>query len=1418
MHNEERFVHLHVHSDFSSLDGAARVEDIVKVTSERGNPAAAITDHGTVRGLFTLTEECSRRGIKPIYGVELYVCDNMRVYGAPAARPVQGHEPTLFDLGVQSADDDAEDDVASRELSKELRKAAKEEERVAARKMHHLTVWALDETGLANLFRLTSKGWTEGFYYKPRIDLDELAKYSGGLAVGTGCVGSIVNSPLIEGEPKKADTTIGRLDDIFGDRLYLEIMPHDLPQQRCANEFASIVRGVGKHKLIATQDAHYIAAEHVEHHDVLLAIGSRKPVGEMDRMRFAGGHYWLKTRAEMRDAFIRFHRMLPEAMIDEALESTCELASRCSAQITINPLRGLLPPVKLPEGYSTDIQYLIELVREGMGGRDLISMADRLAARDRMTRADALRVYTERVKHELGVLKRAGFASYFIVIHEMCRWAKAAGVAKGPGRGSAAGSLVAYLLGITDVDPIAHRLMFERFIAPGRVNYPDCDLDFQDNRRAEVIEHLRSVYGSDNVAQISTMGRMNGRQVLRDVAKAFDVPQYAIQSAAVAIPQDVDSGAINKAIATSEVFRAFQKQYPLVVKHAIALEGLTKSIGVHPAGVVVAPMPLTDITPVEARGTEREQIVTAFDMRGIEGIGLLKIDVLGLRAVTMLEDAKRARADATGEPFSYEEVPLDDAETLLGFTERDFKGVFQFDTFSAYSVCQGLEFRSFDDIAAINAINRPGAIAFADEFKKRRANPELAKKHVFHERVSEITSDALGLMIYQEHVIKVATDVAGFNPGHADKLRKKIGKSEGEEALEVERREFVDGCLATTAGMTQVTADRLFDQIVKFGRYGFNRCLDVDTMVATIRGGVKAIDLLAGDLIVGFVDSCPSYQRVLRVWAARVEKRVRLIFDDGSTVNCTLEHRWSTDAGVLTAQEIIDTKPSVWQLGGLNVSPKSPLRLRKLVRSEELGVGVVVDIEVDGDHLFALSNGLISHNSHAVCYSLIAYYCMFLKRHYPLEFFWALLRNESDMDKMKSYSRDARDHGVPVLLPDINISGNGFIIDPEAKAVRGSMLEVKGVGERSVSRIVQERDEHGKYIDIVDFIARVHGRNVTKRTLATLGRSGALDSLLPNPRWFVQNYEKVLGVTARKRFDEARALIKTSERLSQWTEDQRLTAAAEVNPLAEPPHPVVQWEKWIAKHVSVPLVEVSDELMAREQTVYLAAAIDEIETRSVGDTKSLDEFPDEGTQKAIGWGKKWVKLSISGVEGGGSKAKVDWSLVPCFESLLERGGRRVVLICGRTRPEWRTLDVHYMADVADIAEKLSGGNGLTIWERMFVAGQHPCVGYQWPTKSEKRLALSDLHAIAQRSPQKFSVIGVLSHLYTRPDKRGQEMAFFGVAGLRSYLGAVCFSSTWAEVATHLRAGALAQFRLVDYSDGSARLDSSSGAVRVYQKG
>lgn len=1238
----EKFVHLHIHSDMSKLDGHATIAEYASVAAKRGNPALSVTDHGTMRGIYTLAEECKKNDIKPIYGVEFYVCDDMNRKGLTEKEKREA-------IGTNSTKKE------QKEIIKQL------EEKLRIRSTTHLTAWALNDVGLKNLYKLSSKAWIDGFYYKPRIDIDTLLEYENGIIIGTGCVGSAVYFPWINKRVREADTTLGKLSETFGDRLYLEIQPHDLKEnyQQKANQFAITIRELSnKHKLLATQDSHYLRPEDAAYHDALLAIRSNKKLSDPDRLKFDGNSYWFKTKKEMRETFDKYHSYISKEYLNEAFNSTVELAERCTAKIEIDPFKCLLPPVDIPNKYKSEYSYLCSLVAEGLRNRKIEKKAKIIAEAENISINKAMSRYTEQCKREIKVFKKNGFINYFLVLHDLYRWVIKNGIPRGPGRGSAAGSIVAYLLNITDIDPIEHKLMFERFIAPGRINMPDIDADFSDLRRQEIIDYLVSKYGDGRVAQIATMAKMNSKQAFRDISKVMEVP-YAIANKACGEIPDSKVGALDEAFDNSDDFKSFCKEYPDVLEYSKGIEGTTKYIGKHAAAVVTSPIDLTEVLPLEVSRIDGDPVlVTAYDMRGVEGVGLLKIDILGLKTIEVLDDMRKLVIERTGENFELVDIPINDQKTLDGFTERDFVGIFQFDSNSAKHVSKGMKYLEFDDIVVMNAINRPGAVDFADEFKERRLSDKPLKV-MYHKKVSDITSNALGLMVYQEHIIKICTDVAGFSPSEADKMRKKIGKSEGVEALEEVRDVFVDGCVKKTKNMSREKANELFDAIAKFGRYGFNR-------------------------------------------------------------------------------------------------------------------------------------------SHAVCYSMIGYWTMWFKQHHPIEFYCATLRRTSETQKINVIVRDAEEHGVKTLLPDVNLSDYKFVVDYEKNALRGSLIEINGVGKNAVNTIINSRKKDGKFNNIADFLKRTSGRSVTSKTIEVLAKGGALDNLVPNPRWLINNIKtKVIEIAKKEDWDLLLKSVSESERNAQYDIEKRLQVAAEVNPLAMPPHPLISWRSWVDRNIRIIFEESSETLFYEDKTVYIAGKLVEM------------------SEGISGSGEKFMSLRIEMIDEKFVRVRIG-SEIYNEASVINKKGQ-ILLICGKTNSEWNNINASFFADLEILAKKVDKRkySELTLFENLFV--RHPSIDYNFATKDYRRLAKKDLFQLVDKVECTVRVIGVVTHVREYVDKRGRDMGFFGIAGISSYIDVVCFGSSWYEFSDDVKPGVLAYFKLVKLEDCGFSLDIKRSEMHIFDE-
>jgi DNA polymerase-3 subunit alpha len=753
------FVHLHLHTEYSLLDGASRPEDLAKRVSSLGMPACAITDHGNMFGAVEFYNAMKKAGVKPIIGCEMYVA-----YGS------------------------------------RLDKTSVEDQQADAGANNHLIVLAENEQGYRNLVKLVSAGFTQGFYYKPRIDKEILREHREGLIVLSSCLKGEVSQSLAGGNYQRAKDAALQYKEILGaDNFFLEIQDHGIPdQQKIVPMMARLGEETGL-RLVATNDSHYLNKEDAFAHEVLLCIGTGKTLGDEKRMKFYSDDFYVKGPDEMRRIFAQY---------PEAIDNTVRIAERIHTSLDVTGHH--LPNFPVPQG-KTLAGYFEEVVRAGLKRR--------LAAL-RWPRKHERQEYEERLEREIEIIKKMGFPGYFLVVWDFIKYAKDHGIPVGPGRGSAAGSLVAYSMGITDVDPLEYDLLFERFLNPERISMPDIDVDFCMNRRGEVIEYVRGKYGDDKVAQIITFGTMAAKSVVRDVGRVLGLPYGLVDKVAKTIPAGPEvtlptaakeSPALADAIKNdSEVAR--------VIEIGAKLEGLSRHAGMHAAGVVITPEPVTNYVPLYR--TTRDEIVTQFDMRVVEKMGLLKMDFLGLRTLTVIDDAIKSVRTESGETIDIDGLPLDDPEVYRLFQEGRTKGVFQFESGGMVDLLRKARPTKFEDLAALNALYRPGALdaGMVDEYVRRKNGQSKAKYLV--PAMKEILEETYGVIVYQEQVMQIAQRVAGYSLGQADLLRKAMGKKDA-AIMAAERVKFVDG--AVGQGYEKKKADEIFDYIEPFARYGFNK-------------------------------------------------------------------------------------------------------------------------------------------------------------------------------------------------------------------------------------------------------------------------------------------------------------------------------------------------------------------------------------------------------------------------------------------------------------------------------------------------------------------------------------------------------------------------------------------------------------------
>jgi len=750
-----QFAHLHTHSEFSLLDGAARVQGLAQRAHDLGQKAIAITDHGVLAGAIEFYEAATQVGITPIIGCEVYV-------------------------------------AARSHLQKEGR---------ADRDPSHLVLLARDRQGYANLVKLVSKAHLDGFYYKPRIDHQLLAEHAAGLIGLSGCIGGEVPQRLLAGDIQGALALALEYQQILGhDNYFLEIQDHGMEEEKLVREgLIEIARQTGI-PLVATNDCHYVDRDDAEAHDVLLCIQTGSRLEDPKRLRFAGPHFYVSSAEEMA---AKFNYCL------EAVNNSWEIASRCRFEPLLD--QRLLPLYDVPAGQDAD--GLLEMVAaEGL--------------RRRRHGDDPPPEYLSRLEYELSVIKQTGFAAYFLIVWDFTRAGREEGVKIGPGRGSSAGSLVAYCLGITDIDPLQYDLIFERFLNPERVSMPDIDIDFDVAGRARVIEYVTRRYGADRVAQIVTYGTLAARAAVRDVGRVLSVPLPDVDRLAKLIPTR-PGVTLEAALLESRELKALYDGEPWarrLVDTARRLEGIARNAGTHAGGVVIAPGPLTDYVPLQRATTNREAVVTQFDMDGVQKIGLLKMDFLGLENLTILEETLDNIGLLRGTRPDLDAIPLDDAPTYDLLARGDTLGVFQMEQPGGRRIVMDMRPRSIADMAAAVALNRPGVIegGAIDPYMKRRRGEEPITYML--PELEPVLQETHGVILYQDQVMGIAAEAAGFSMGAADLLRAAMGKKD-KAKMTAQRERFVAGAVAR--GVPEATAGELFNYIDYFAGYGFNKAHSV---------------------------------------------------------------------------------------------------------------------------------------------------------------------------------------------------------------------------------------------------------------------------------------------------------------------------------------------------------------------------------------------------------------------------------------------------------------------------------------------------------------------------------------------------------------------------------------------------------------
>jgi len=756
--SSEQFVHLHLHTCYSLLDGACRIGDLVEACAQKNMPSVAMTDHGVMYGTVEFYKAARKAGIKPIIGCEAYITTGSR-----------------FD-----------------------RKEASH----GGSRNNHLVLLATNEMGYYNLIRLVSAAHLEGFYYKPRIDREILADHASGLIALASCLHGQVPSLLAEDDMQGAVEATGTYTDIFGkDNFFMEVQDHGIQAQRKVISLApELARRTGC-RIVATNDVHYLEKSHASAHEVLLCLQTQTVLTDPKRMRYASDEFYLKSRNEMEALF-------PDN--PEYLDITLEIAERCNVELDFDTTH--FPTFEVPKG-TNQRMYLRKQAMDGI--RRLYSVTDPEHPQD-----DREREILERFEHEFHVIEETGFVNYFLVVWDFMRFARESSIPVGPGRGSGGGSLIAYVLGITAIDPLHYDLIFERFLNPERVSPPDFDIDFCMERRGEVIDYVKEKYGTENVAQIITFGSLGAKTVIRDVGRVLEVPYSDCDRLSKMVPDDLKM-TLKKALEQNPEFQTAydnDEQCRRILDYGFVLEGLYRNPGTHAAGVVIGEKPLREIVPL-CLDRDKVQPVTQYSKYPVEEIGLLKMDFLGLKTLTVLQEAVALVKETTGEDVDLERLPLDDGPTYELLSRGDTIGVFQLESSGMRDLIRRISMNRIEDLIAMIALYRPGPMNMLPDYVDRKCGK--TKVQYDHPLLEGILEETYGVMVYQEQVQRAANVLAGYSLGEADLLRRAMGKKIP-DVMAQQRTKFVEGC-ASTNKIPKALAERIFDNMEKFAGYGFNK-------------------------------------------------------------------------------------------------------------------------------------------------------------------------------------------------------------------------------------------------------------------------------------------------------------------------------------------------------------------------------------------------------------------------------------------------------------------------------------------------------------------------------------------------------------------------------------------------------------------
>ncbi|MBX3195940.1 MAG: DNA polymerase III subunit alpha [Microbacteriaceae bacterium] len=1023
--SSDSFVHLHVHSEYSMLDGAARVGDLIAAVAEQGMPAVAITDHGNNFGAFDFWKQATEAGVRPIIGTEAYLTPGTHRSDRTRVRWGNGGEDDVSGSGAFT----------------------------------HLTMWAENTGGMHNLFRLSSLASIEGYYFRPRMDRELLSQYAKGIIATTGCPSSEVQTRLRLGQYDEALKAAAEFRDIFGrDNYFVELMDHGLGiERRVMSDLLRLAKELSL-PLVATNDLHYVHAEDAGAQEILLAIQSGSTLADPNRFKFDANEFYLKSAAQMRELF-RDH--------PDACDNTLLIAERCD--VAFDTSANYMPRFPVPEG-ETEASWFEREVTRGLEERYPEGIPDAVQ---------------KQADYEVGVIKQMGFPGYFLVVADFINWSKGNGIRVGPGRGSGAGSMAAYAMKITDLDPLRHGLIFERFLNPDRVSMPDFDVDFDERRRGEVIKYVTDKYGEERVAQIVTYGTIKAKQALKDATRVLGMPFSVGEKLTKAFPPAV----MGKEMPLGDVVNPAGERYKEAVDlrqlletdpeaarvfdTALGIENLKRQWGVHAAGVIMSSEPIADVIPVMKREQDG-QIVTQFDFPAAEALGLVKMDFLGLRNLTIIDDALDNIEANRGFRPVLEELELDDpaAYELLG--RGDTLGVFQLDGGPMRGLLRLMKPDNFEDISAVIALYRPGpmgANSHTNYALRKNGQQEITPIHPeFAESLADILDTTYGLIIYQEQVMAIAQRVAGFSLGQADILRRAMGKKKKSE-LDKQYADFRAGMTAN--GYSDDAISTLWDILVPFSDYAFNK-------------------------------------------------------------------------------------------------------------------------------------------AHSAAYGVLSYWTAHLKAHYPAEYMAALLTSVGDSrDKLAVYLNECRRMGIKVLAPDVNESIGYFAAVGDD--IRFGLGAVRNVGFGVVDQIRAAREQKGAFTSFHDFLRKVPLQALNKRTVESLIKAGAFDSLGATRRALIEIHEAAVdrAVTDKRAeangqvgfdfdslWDEPEQAADQVPPRPEWGKREKLAAEREMLGLYVSDHPLAGLETQLARHASIGIAELMGGDAVDGDVVTVAGLVTSVQHRT----------------------------------------------------------------------------------------------------------------------------------------------------------------------------------------------------------------------------